>query len=356
MCGCSPPRSRPRRRGCAPASAAARSVLQGRRRKCGPVHRPDGPRLLPRRKISPCRGVSQGSGGQSDQLGDLYRDHAILATGAMAGGGAASNAPRGNCSRARTSGEIASALGFESESVFHRQFLGQMRMTPGAYAPWTGHRFHVANAVRLPGQGILAYHARDPKRQRAQRRNRIWKALHTEMVRRGRNQHRAGAGVGEVHAERKLGRDAMAALHAAALRILGLSNDVTQFETAMPLLCRTAAACACPCCPPGSTPCAGHHRAADQCQVCLGSAREIVDLAGEKMADIAPIPPRSAWPISGCRLLAARRYLAPRRAIYRCAQAVAGGKLDIENLSEGSAIAAEKALTAQRASAPGRSR
>ena len=35
----------------------------------------------------------------------------------------------------------------------------------------------------------------------------------------------------KVHADRKLGRAAMATLHAAALKILALTNDVAQFET-----------------------------------------------------------------------------------------------------------------------------
>jgi 3-methyladenine DNA glycosylase/8-oxoguanine DNA glycosylase len=48
-------------------------------------------------------------------------------------------------------------------------------------------------------------------------------------------------------------------------------------------------------------------------------------------------------------ILAARRYSRSKaRYLVDAAQAAAAGKLDIENLAHGSAIAAEKALTAQR--------
>jgi len=47
--------------------------------------------------------------------------------------------------------------------------------------------------------------------------------------------------------------------------------------------------------------------------------------------------------------LASRRYSRSKaRYLIEAAQAVAGGKLEIENLGDGSAIAAEKALVAQR--------
>ena len=78
--------------------------------------------------------------------------------------------------------EIGFGAGFESESVFHRQFLDQMRMTPGAYRALDGAQvflLHLPAGYRA--KEILGYHARDPEglSERSEG-NRIWKALHTE--------------------------------------------------------------------------------------------------------------------------------------------------------------------------------
>ena len=60
--------------------------------------------------------------------------------------------------------EVGYDSGFESESVFHRQFLALTRMTPGAYRAMNGASVFL---VQLPSayraQEILAYHARDPE-------------------------------------------------------------------------------------------------------------------------------------------------------------------------------------------------
>ena len=131
--------------------------------------------------------------------------------------------------------EVGFGAGFESESVFHRQFLGQMHMTPGAYRALDGAEIFL---LQLPpsiyrAKEILAYHARDLLGvSEKSEGNRIWKALHTSQgpavieisIENGQAWVR-------VHATRKLGRDAMAQLHAAALRMLGLNLDVSQFET-----------------------------------------------------------------------------------------------------------------------------
>ncbi len=109
--------------------------------------------------------------------------------------------------------EIGFGAGFETESVFHRQFLNQMRMTPGAYRALDGAEvflLHLPAGYRA--KEILAYHARDPlKCQREKRRQ-----PHLESVAYGDGPavmeisiEHEGAWV-KVHATRKLGRAAMA--------------------------------------------------------------------------------------------------------------------------------------------------
>jgi len=77
--------------------------------------------------------------------------------------------------------------------------------------------------------------------------------------------------------------------------------------------------------------------------------REMVELAGEKIGDMRahPTPERVAGVDQST--LTARRYSGSKaRYLIDAAQAVASGKLNIETIGEGSAIAAEKMLTDQR--------
>ena len=75
--------------------------------------------------------------------------------------------------------DVGYAAGFESESVFHRQFLAFTRMTPGAYRAlgWAS-----VFLLQLPGAyraaEVLAYHDRDRESpcERVEGR-RIFKAL-----------------------------------------------------------------------------------------------------------------------------------------------------------------------------------
>src|ERR1700744_5952696 len=172
-------------------------------------------------------GVSQ------TKLGDLFREHAHLAPATWL------RRERVRAATARLLGgndkvvDIGYAAGFESEFVFHRQFLAHARMTPGAYRALNGASVFL---LQLPAgyraAEVLGYHARDPESlcERSEG-NKIWKALLTED----------GPAVLEisfekegawcrVHADKKLGRNSMAQLHASALRMLGLNSDVAMFE------------------------------------------------------------------------------------------------------------------------------
>ena len=75
--------------------------------------------------------------------------------------------------------DVGYAAGFESESVFHRQFLSWVRMTPGAYrALGEANVFLLQLPAGYRAAEILAYHDRD--RQSPCERvdgHRIFKAL-----------------------------------------------------------------------------------------------------------------------------------------------------------------------------------
>ena len=287
------------------------------------------------------------------KLGDLFRDHAHLAP--------ASWLRRMRVKRAATEllggrdkvAEIGFGAGFESESVFHRQFLSQMRMTPGAYRALDGAEVFLLHLpVGYRAQEILAYHARDPQSlSERSEGSRIWKALHTEdgpavleiSIEPGQAWVR-------VHAESKLGQGSMAALHGAALKILALTHDVGQFETRHAEFVKNRRGLRMPLLPTGfDALCWGI--IGQQINVKFASClrREMVGLAGEKIGEMRTHPTPQRVANIDMTALTTRRYSRSKaQYLVDAAQAVASGKLDVENLGEGSAIAAENALTAQR--------
>jgi AraC family transcriptional regulator of adaptative response / DNA-3-methyladenine glycosylase II len=297
--------------------------------------------------------LAKAAGVSLTKLGDLFRDHAHLAPAAWL--------RRMRVKRAATEllggrdrvAEIGFGAGFESESVFHRQFLSQMRMTPGAYRALDGAQvflLHLPAGYRA--KEILSYHARDPgglsERSEGMR---IWKALHTEdgpavleiSIENGQ------AWV-KVHADRKLGRDAMAALHAAALKILALTNDVTQFETRHADFVRPRRGLRMPLLPTGFDALAwGIIGQQINVKFATSLRRDLVELAGEKIGDMRAHPTPEAVANLDAGALTSRHYSASKaRYLIDAAQAIADHRLDIEGLTEGSALAAQNALTAQR--------
>jgi AraC family transcriptional regulator of adaptative response / DNA-3-methyladenine glycosylase II len=287
------------------------------------------------------------------KLGDLFRDHAHLAPASWLRRARVKQAAQELLSGRDKVAEIGFGAGFESESVFHRQFLNQMRMTPGAYRALDGAEVFM---LQLPplyrAKEILGYHARDPQSvSERSEGNRIWKALHTQD----------GPAVLEisieapqawvrVHAEAKLGRCSMATLHAASLKILALTNDVTQFETRHADFVKTRRGLRMPLLPTGfDALCWGI--IGQQINVKFASAlrRDMVELAGERIGDMRAHPTAKKVAELEASALTGRRYSRSKaRYLIDAAQAVAEGKLEIENFGEGSAIEAEKALTAQR--------
>ena len=255
--------------------------------------------------------------------------------------------------------DVGYAAGFESESVFHRQFLTWSRMTPGAYRALGGASVFL---LQLPAgyraQEILAYHDRD-KESPCERveAGRIFKAL---LLREGAivlevSLEREGAWC-RVHPARALSRESIAALHAAALRMLGLAGEVTGFESRMAREPATARFFAkrkglrVPLIPTGFDALCWAI-IGQQINVPFAAAlrREIVNLAGEKVGEMRAHPTPQRVADLGAAALTKRRYSRSKAAyLVDAARAVAEGRLDVEGMAEGSAVAAERRLTATR--------
>ena len=123
--------------------------------------------------LATAAGVSQ------TKLGELMRDHAHMAPAAWL----RRERVKAACGMLFAGGDriadIGFAVGFESESVFHRQFLTITRMTPGA---WRALKDSSVFVLHLPAgwraEEILGYHGRDPESlcERVEGR-RLFKAL-----------------------------------------------------------------------------------------------------------------------------------------------------------------------------------
>src|SRR5580692_6899672 len=299
-------------------------------------------------------GVSQ------TKLGTLFRDHAHLAPASWLRRERVRATQKLLLDGDERVVDIGYAAGFESESVFHRQFLSLARLTPGAYrvlGSSTVFLLHLPAGYRT--QEILAYHARDPEStcERSEG-HRIWKALLTSD----------GAAVLEislesegawcrVHSKKKLSRESMMQMHTSALRMLGLNSEVSLFESRVAREPRIGTFFArrrglrLPLIPTGFDGlCWGI--IGQQINVKFASAlrREIINLAGEEAEGGMRTHPTPERVIDiGAATLAKRRYSRSKADyLIGAAREVAEKRLDIEGLHEGSAAAAEKKLTAIR--------
>ncbi len=303
--------------------------------------------------------LARSAGVSQTKLGELFRTHAHLAPAAWL---------RRERVRAASglllTGEdrvidVGYAAGFESESVFHRQFLAQMRMTPGAYRALVGAKVFL---LQLPAgyrpQEILAYHDRD-KESPCERVEgaRIFKALLLPEGAAVLEVSLEGEGAWcRIHSGRALSRESVAMLHFSALRMLGLTGDVSPFETRMAREAIGARFFArrkglrVPLIPTGFDALAWAI-VGQQINVPFAAAlrREIIQLAGEKIGDMRTHPPAERVADLGVATLTQRRYSRSKADyLIGAAREVAEGRLAIEALSEGSAVAAEKNLTAVR--------
>ena len=301
--------------------------------------------------------LAKACGVSQTKLGDLFREHAHLAPASWLRRERVRSAYAHLLGGEEKVVDVGFSVGFESESVFHRQFLALARMTPGAYRALKGSSvflLHLPSGYRP--QEILAYHGRDPESpcERSDG-NKLWKALMTPD----------GSTVLEVSFEndgawcrvdgrRKLGRESMAQLHAAALKMLGLTHETTQFESRMARDPRMALfnrrrGMRVPAIPTGFD---------GLCWAIIGQQinvkfaaslrREIINLAGEEAGGgmrTHPAPDRVAE--MSVAMLSKRRYSRSKADyLIGAAKEVAEGRLNIEGMMDGSATDAERKLKA----------
>ena len=300
--------------------------------------------------------LAQACGVSQTKLGELMRDHAHLAPAQWLRRERVRAACRLLLAAEDKIADIGFAVGFESESVFHRQFLALTRMTPGAYrALRHASVFLVQRPAAWRAAEIFAYHARDPEsvceRVDGQR---IFKALATPDGTTVLEISLEGEGAWcRAHGPARLGRESMALLHSGALKMLGFANEVATFEARAardqklsPIVsCRRGLRV-----PVTPTAFDGLAWAIIGQQVNVKFAttlrREVIALAGEKVEGMRAHPsPARVAALSASELTARKFSRSKAEYLIEAAQHVARGDLDAEKLGEGSAVAAEKSLT-----------
>lgn len=295
--------------------------------------------------------LARATGVSLTKLADLFRDHAHLAPAQWLRRERVAHAAAALLAGNAKVTDIGFAAGFESESVFHRQFLSHTRMTPGAYRALRGGAVFL---IQLPAgyrsQEILAYHARDPEglTERSEG-SKIWKALLTEdgPVLLELSLEKEGAWA-RLQAEKKLGPASMAFIHDAALKMLGLNNEVTAFETRHGDLVAPRRGLRLPNLPTVFDGLAWGIIGQQIHVKFAGSLRrEIIAMAGEKIGEMRAHPTAARVADLSVAKLHARRYSRSKaKYLIGAAGAVASGALDLEGLPRGSAVAGEKKLTA----------
>jgi AraC family transcriptional regulator of adaptative response / DNA-3-methyladenine glycosylase II len=259
--------------------------------------------------------------------------------------------------------DVGLGAGFASESVFHRQFLALTRMTPGAYRALVGARVFL---LQLPAgyraEEILAYHGRDSASSCERvRGRRIFKALTLA----------GGPAVLEisleprgawcrVHAEAALEPGSMRHVHAAALRMLGLTGDVAGFEAraardaSLAALLERRRGLRLPLTATGFEA-LSWAIIGQQINIAFASAlrREVLDLAGREVDGMRAHPGPADVAALDVEDLTRRRFSRSKAEyLLGAARAVAAGELDVEALAQGSAVAAERALRIRRGIGP----
>lgn len=293
--------------------------------------------------------LARGAGVSLTKLGVLYREHAHLAPAQWLRRERVRRAAglllAGNAKVV----DVGYEAGFESESVFHRQFLSLTRMTPGAYRALSN-VFLLQSPFAYRAKEILAYHGRDPESlcERSEG-NKIWKALLTSDGPALLELSLEKEGVwARVHGEKKLGRSSLAFLHEAALKILGLNNETAPFESRHAEFTAPRKGLRLPNIPTGFDGLAWGI-IGQQINVKFASSlrSEIIRMAGEKIGEMRTHPtPQRIADMSVAVLNKKRFSRSKAKYLIGTAEKVASGALDVENLPRGSAVAAERKLTA----------
>ena len=294
-------------------------------------------------------GLAKGAGVSLTKLGALFREHAHLAPAQWLRRERVRHAADLLLTGNDKVVDVGYAAGFESESVFHRQFLALTRMTPGAYRALSNVFLLQLPAGYRPKE-ILAYHARDPESLcEKSEGNKIWKALHTGDGPAILELSLEKDGVwARVQADKKLGRASLAFLHEAALKMLGLNNETAPFETRHAEFTAPRRGLRLPNIPTGFDGLAWGI-IGQQINVKFASSlrSEVIRMAGEKVGAMRAHPTPERVANMNAQTLNKRRFSRSKaNYLIGAAETVAKGKLDIENLPRGSAAAAEKKLTA----------
>jgi AraC family transcriptional regulator of adaptative response / DNA-3-methyladenine glycosylase II len=303
--------------------------------------------------------LARACGVSQTKLGDLTRVHAHLTPAAWLKREHVRAACRLLLDTDARVVDVGHAAGFESESAFHRQFLAVTRMTPGAYRGLNGASVFM---LQLPAgyraREILAYQARDP----ASPCERVQGATILKALSMG-----DGAAVLEVslepdaawcrvHSGAKLEGRSVAQVHAAALRMLGLTLDVTPFESRAARDSRMAALLERRRglrLPLTATGFEGLCWAiiGQQINIAFASAlrRELLALAGTEIGDMRAHPSAERVAEIPVDELARRRFSRSKAEyLIGAARAAAEGRLQPEAIGDGSAVVAERELTKLR--------
>jgi AraC family transcriptional regulator of adaptative response / DNA-3-methyladenine glycosylase II len=151
-----------------------------------------------------------------------------------------------------------------------------------------------------------------------------------------------------VHADGKLGRASLAFLHDAALKMLGLNNETAPFETRHAAFTAPRRGLRLPNIPTGFDGLAWGI-IGQQINVKFASSlrSEIIRMAGEKIGTMRAHPTPERVANMNVATLNKHRFSRSKAAyLIGAGEKVAKGELDIEGLPRGSAVAAEKKLTA----------
>jgi len=287
------------------------------------------------------------------KLRELLSEHAHLAPESWLGRLRARKAATALLTTRRKLAEVAADAGFANQSEFEAEFVSEMRLTPAAYrALGRSSSFQISLPQGYRPGEVLAYHARDPEglTERSSG-NQIWKALTTAdgpvVLQLTLGSHHVSV---QVNSEHKIGLEAMAALHSDALHMLGLVIRIDQFERKHAAFVKPRLGLRLPLIPRGFDALCWAITG-QQINLAFATAlrRALIGLAGEKVGHMITHPTALALANFTVPALAALRYSGSKaRYLIDAAGAVAKGELDIENLTLGSAVAAQEALLAQR--------
>ncbi len=298
-------------------------------------------------------GVSQ------TKLGELMHGHAHMAPAAWLRRERVRAAQRLLFAMPDRIADIGFAVGFESESVFHRQFLAITRMTPGA---WRALKDASVFVLHLPdgwrAQEILAYHGRDPE-SRCERvvDRRLFKALNTQDGSVILEIALEGEGAWcRLHAPHGAGPETMEQVHAVALRMLGLTGDVAGFESKaardsrMALLLAKRRGLRVPMTATGfDALCWAIIGQQIHVKFAASLRRALIERTGQEIDGMLAHPQAEAVASLDIADLT-KRHFSRAKADYvvHAAREIAAQRLEVETLGEGSAVAAEKSLKSVR--------